>query len=329
MMMFDRDKMKAEAVALAAAGLFIGTSSWKYPGWLGQLYTRDRYVWRGRYATSRFERNCLAEYAEVFKSVCVDAAYYQFPKREALAAMAGQVPADFQFAFKVTDEITLKHFPNQPRFGHRAGRLNENFLNADRFSSAFLTPCEAIRVNVGLLMFEFTQFHSADFARGREFVAALDGFLGKLPRGWPYGVEIRNRNFLQPEYFAALERHGVAHVFNSWTDMPPVSEQIELPGAFPNPDLFAARFLLKPGRKYEEAVNQFSPYEKLQEANPEGRAAAAKLVRRATGSGQPTPLRGDGAASAAQARGYIYLNNRFEGSALASIAAVLDEARGP
>ena len=25
----------------------------------GQLYTRDRYVWRGRYAASRFERNCL------------------------------------------------------------------------------------------------------------------------------------------------------------------------------------------------------------------------------------------------------------------------------
>ena len=75
-MTFDRDKMKSDLAALAAAGVFLGTSSWKYPGWLGQLYTRDRYVWRGRYAASRFERNCLAEYAEVFKTVCVDAAYY-------------------------------------------------------------------------------------------------------------------------------------------------------------------------------------------------------------------------------------------------------------
>ena len=182
-MPFDRDKMKSGLAALASAGVFPGTSSWKYPGWLGQLYTRDRYVWHGRYAASRFERNCLAEYAEVFKTVCVDAAYYQYPKRDPLAAMAAQVPADFQFAFKVTEEITLKQYPHLLRFGLRAGQLNEHFLNADRFATAFLAPCEAILANVGLLMFEFTQFHGADFARGREFVAALDEFLGQLPRG--------------------------------------------------------------------------------------------------------------------------------------------------
>ena len=305
--------MKADAASLATAGLVIGTSSWKYPGWLGQLYTRDRYVWRGRYAASRFERNCLAEYAEIFKTVCVDAAYYKFPTRDYLGGMVDQVPADFQFAFKVTDEITIKQFPNLPRFGTRARRVNDNFLNADLFASAFLRPCEEFRANVGLLMFEFTQFHSADFARGREFVAALDEFLGRLPRGWPYAVEIRNRSFLQPEYFATLARHGVAHVFNSWTDMPPVGEQIELPGAFPNPDLFAARFLLKPGRKYEEAVKQFSPYEKLQEANPEGRTAGKKLLQRIRSSGQ-------------HPRGFIFLNNRFEGNALASITAMVDAA---
>ena len=193
--------------------------------------------------------------------------------------------------------------------------LVEHFLDADRFATAFLTPCEAIRANVGLLMFEFTQFHGADFARGREFVAALDEFLGRLPRGWPYGVEIRNRNFLQPEYFAALARHGVAHVFNSWTDMPSVADQIELPGAFTNPGMCAARFLLKPGRKYEDAVKRFSPYEKLQEANPEGRAAGVKLIKRVQNSTPPT-------------RAFIYLNNRFEGSALASLLALVDEAAG-
>jgi uncharacterized protein YecE (DUF72 family) len=310
-MSFDRDKMKSTLATLAAQGVFLGTSSWKYPGWLGQLYTRDRYVWRGRYAESRFERNCLAEYAEVFKTVCVDAAYYVFPKRDSLAAMAAQVPADFQFAFKVTDEITLKQFPNLPRFGRRAGEANGNFLNADLFTTAFLVPCEAIRPNVGLLMFEFTQFHGGDFARGREFVAALEEFLARLPRGWPYAVEIRNRTFLQPEYFAALARQGVAHVFNSWTDMPPVGEQLELPGAFPNPELFAARFLLKPGRKYEDAVKRFSPYEKIQEVNPAGRTAAAKLLKR-------------GADRDQRLSGASFVNNRFEGNALASIAAMVE-----
>lgn len=311
-MSFDRDKMKSAVAGLAAKGVFIGTSSWKYPGWLGQLYDHDRYVWRGRFSKARFEKLCLAEYAQVFKSVSVDAAYYQFPSHHWLEAMVALVPGDFRFALKVTDEITMKRFPNLPRFGRRAGQPNENFLNADLFATAFLGACEPFKPNIGLLMFEFSQFHSGEFGRGREFLTALDEFFAKLPTGWPYAVEIRNRNLLRAEYFTVLARYGAAHIFNSWTDMPPVSEQAALPGSFTSPDFFAARLLLKPGRKYEDAVKLFSPYERLQDPDPDGRQTAANLIKRATERGDRT-------------RGYIYLNNRFEGNALASIAAILDE----
>jgi hypothetical protein len=34
---FDRDQIKQKVAALAAEGVFIGTSSWKYPGWRGML----------------------------------------------------------------------------------------------------------------------------------------------------------------------------------------------------------------------------------------------------------------------------------------------------
>jgi len=114
---FEREKIKENAALLASQGVFIGTSSWKYPGWRDQLYDTARYEWRGKFAKSRFEKNCLAEYAEVFKTVCVDAAYYTFPNVKYLQGLAAQVPADFQFGFKVTDEITLKKYPNLPRFG--------------------------------------------------------------------------------------------------------------------------------------------------------------------------------------------------------------------
>src|SRR5437660_315131 len=144
-MSFDRNEMKTAAAALAAQGIFLGTSSWKYAGWRGQLYDESRYIWRGRLSGARFEKLCLAEYAEVFKTVCVDAAYYKFPGANFLEQMAAQVPDDFQFAFKVTDEITVKHFPNMPRFGRRAGAQNENFLNASLFESDFLRPCEPFR----------------------------------------------------------------------------------------------------------------------------------------------------------------------------------------
>jgi uncharacterized protein YecE (DUF72 family) len=314
-MTFDRDKLKSAVSAFAARGVLLGTSSWKYPGWFGQLYERDRYVWRGKFSNARFERNCLSEYAQVFKTVSVDAAYYQFPNRAWLEEMASQVPSDFQFALKVTDEITVRQFPNLPRFGSRAGRLNANFLNADLFVSAFLGACEPFKSHLGVCLFEFSQFHSGDFSRGREFVAALDEFLAKLPRDWRYGVEIRNRTLLQPEYFAMLTRRAVAHVFNSWQDMPPIHEQAALHGSRTNPDFFAARLLLRPGRRYEEAVKRFSPYDHIQDPYPEGRTAIANLIK-------------DTTPGAVGPQAFIYLNNRFEGNALESIAAILDEARG-
>ena len=311
-MALDREFLRNSAATLGASGVFIGTSSWKYPGWRGQLYESARYEWRGKFAQTRFEKNCLAEYAEVFKTVCVDAAYYTFPGVPYLEGLASQTPPDFQFAFKVTDEITLRKFPNLPRFGPRAGRRNEHFLKAEVFERGFLKPCEAIRPRVGLLIFEFSRFYAADFEQGRDFVAGLDSFLSQLPRGWPYGVEMRNQHWIQQEYFDCLSRHRVAHVFNSWTEMPPVSAQMALPGSRTNAELVAARFLLKPGRKYEEAVKSFQPYDQTKEVNAEARQAGAALIR----EGKANP----------RGKTFIYVNNRLEGNALQTIQAMLADA---
>src|ERR1039457_3224345 len=91
---------------------------------------------------------------------------------------------------------------------------NENFLTGDLFVKEFLKPFESVRHAIGLLMFEFSRFWPTDYEHGRDFVADLDNFLGQLDRGWPFGVEMRNRNWLKPEYFECLSRHQVAHVYN-------------------------------------------------------------------------------------------------------------------
>jgi uncharacterized protein YecE (DUF72 family) len=308
---FSREELKQHVARLAIQGVYLGTSSWKYPGWCGTLYDRGRYEWRGKFAESRFNRDCLAEYAEVFKTVCVDAAYYSFPSHKYLQGMANQVPEDFLFGFKVTDAITLKRFPNLDRFGTLAGKRNENFLNPELFVKDFLGPCDTIRPKVGLLMFEFSRFWPADYEHGRDFVAELDAFLGQLPMGWPYGVEIRNRAWLRPEYFECLARHQVVHVFNSWEAMPPVSEQMALAGSRTNTDLIAARFLLKPGRTYEEAVKMFEPYNELKEENPGARAAAKALIA-------------EGKAAGPKRKTFIYVNNRLEGHSLTTIASIVE-----
>ena len=304
---FPREELKVAVAALAREGIYIGTSSWKYEGWLGMLYTPERYMTRGRVSRAKFEKVCLAEFTEVFKTVCLDGGFYQFPTARMLEGIFAQAPDDFRLTIKVTEDITVLNFPSLPRYGKRAGQRNERFLDADLFIASFLGPLEPFRARTGTLIFEFSQFHEGDWKNLREFVEALDTFLGRLPKGWDYAVEVRNRGLLRAEYFEVLRRHDVAHTFNSWSRMPPVSEQMALEGSF-TADFAAARFLLKPGRMYEEAVERFKPYREVKEPCLEAREAMLKLLT-------PTPRQAG--------RRYVYVNNRLEGCSLWTIYAVV------
>ncbi|MHA3775562.1 DUF72 domain-containing protein [Verrucomicrobiota bacterium sgz303538] len=180
---FSRDVLQSRLAQLAARGVYVGTSSWKYPGWCGLVFDEQRYLTRGKFSEAKFNRMSLADYAETFRTVCVDAGYYQFPTERYLAELCEQVPEGFEFGFKVTDEVTIKKFPNLPRFGARAGTANPNFLNAEMFTRLFLGPCEEFQEKIGPLIFEFSTFHKQDFEKGRDFVAALDHFLVLLCYG--------------------------------------------------------------------------------------------------------------------------------------------------
>ena len=312
---FDYDWLKKQLAEAAAAGVYLGTSSWKYPGWLGTVYDEQRYLGRGgKVSVSLLEQRCLQEYAMLFPTVCVDAAYYRFPVVDDLLTMAGQVPDGFRFSFKVTDEITIKHFPMLPRHGVRGGADNPHFLDLELFNRAFLRPCQSIAHKVGMFIFEFSPFDAYDLKIWPEVMESLDRFLGGLPKEWSYGVEIRNREVLTPDYFAMLAAHGITHIYNSWSAMPGVEEQMAMPGSLTNPECVGARLLLKPGRKYGEAVQAFSPYATTQEELPAVRQAAAQLVRQ----GRLTP---------ANRRTFLYFNNRLEGNAPRTIAAVLAMAQ--
>ena len=303
----DLPKYRQQLAQLAAHGIYIGTSSWKYPGWCGMIYDEQWYVTRGKFSEAKFNKTCLAEYAETYRTVCVDAGYYQFPTVDYLAGLCDQVPDGFKFAFKVTDDITIKKFPNIPRCGAKAGTMNPNFLNPEMLKRLFLEPCSAFQSKIGALIFEFSTFHKHEFEHGRDFVAALDQFLSALPKGWDYGVEIRNKTWLQPDYFQMLRSHGVAHVYNNWTRMPSVAEQLAIEGS-ETADFTVSRFLLKPGRTYEASVEQFSPYKEIQDRVDEARTAAEKILE---------------ASFVKKKKGYVYVNNRLEGCAPLTIQTFL------
>jgi uncharacterized protein YecE (DUF72 family) len=301
---FDKEALGKRLRALAEQRIFIGTSSWKYDGWLDQIYTRERYLSRGKFSQKQFEAECLKEFAETFPIVCGDFSFYQFPTPEFWKKLFSAAPETLKFALKVPEEMTVEVFPRHPRYGAKAGRTNEAYLNADAFRAMFLEPLEPYRSRIACLIFEF----GARGATTKEFVGQIAPFFEALPQTFRYSVEVRNREYLVPIYFDALKEHRAAHVLNAWTKMPPLEEQIAMPGVFTT-DFTVVRALLRAGRAYETAVATFAPYDKIQDENPEGRMALRELIARMKQERRTS---------------YIFANNRFEGNAPETIRAITE-----
>ena len=296
--------LAARLKRLAEQSIFIGTSSWKYPGWIGEIYSAHRYS-----NNKRFEAECLTEYAEAFPIVCGDFAFYQFPSPQFWEKLFALVPRQFLFAFKAPEEITRPRFPSHPRYGPKAGLLNLSFLDANAFKAQFLDLLMPYADRVPLIIFEFGSIAKSVFASATEFVAALEPFLAELPGTFRYAVEIRNPEFLTESYLDLLRKFGVAHVFNSWTHMPPLVEQLKEPGVF-TAGFTVTRALLTPGRTYEVAVQTFEPYTSVKEPNHAVRDALRQVLVRAKLRAEPT---------------YIFVNNRLEGFAPGTILAVTED----
>jgi uncharacterized protein YecE (DUF72 family) len=305
---FDRERLHSKLAALASQDIFIGTSSWKYEGWIGQIYSRDRYLARGRFSERRFQAECLREYAATFPIVCGDFSFYQFPAESYWQRLFASATPALKFAFKVPEEVTVKMFPTHPRYGTRAGEPNASFLDALLLRNSFLDLLLPYRERIAVLIFEFGAFAKQSYQGIGEFLDELHPFLEALPPEFRYAVEIRNQEFLGPRYFACLRRHGVAHVFNAWTRMPEMSEQLQMPEVF-TADFTVARALLRQGRPYADAVAAFSPYRQIRDPNPDARQALRGLISLARERHEPS---------------YIFVNNRLEGNAPQTIEAILD-----
>ena len=106
--------------------IYIGGSSWKYEGWLGQVYSRGRYLARGRFSRSAFETECLREYAETFPTVCGDFTFYQFPSRGFLAQTVRRARHRVSVSHsKCRSRSPARCSRRTPRYGSQAGRENE------------------------------------------------------------------------------------------------------------------------------------------------------------------------------------------------------------
>ncbi len=283
-----------------------GTSSWAYEGWKGQVYQQP-------YPKSRFAKACLKEYAayeqggrRLFRTVGVDHNFYRPPTAAQWSDYAVQVPDDFRICAKIWEEVTIPAFAGHPRYGQKAGKANPRFLDAALCEELVLAPARTGLGNrAGPMIFEFQRFGLDP----ESFIPALDRFLSKLPVGHPYAVEVRNPAILGPRYRDVLTAHGVAHVYNHWSFMPPLAKQHERMERFTAP--FTVLRLLTPLKmSYEQAKKRAGRYDKIVGELPEMRRETIGLVTQAV---------------AGNRQAYVLVNNRAEGNAPSTIQAIAAE----
>ena len=283
-----------------------GTSTWTYEGWQGQIYTR-------KYTKTAFTRECLGEFCQylyrgqpLFRTVGNDATFYRPPSANQLTRYLTQIPEDFQMCFKVWEELTIPTYAKHARYGSRAGQVNPNFLNADAFTKLVLQPYRDAQFgpNAGPFLFEL-QRHGMP---AEEFIGKLDDFFDSVSAEFRYAVEIRNAGLLGPRYHDMLRAHGVAHVYNHWSYMPPLAEQHQRMKTTTAP--FTVIRLLTPLKMtYEAAKKRAEPYDKIVGELPEMRKDTVSLIQEATAENRST---------------YILVNNRAEGNAPLTIQALID-----
>jgi uncharacterized protein YecE (DUF72 family) len=302
---FPKEKLAVALRGLANRGILIGTSSWRYDGWLGQLYTPERYYSRGRFSATKFKDECIQEYAEVFPVVGGDFSFYAPPTPEFWQKLFARAPRELKWSLKAPEDFTVKRFPQHPRYGPRRGLENPTFLDPESFEVAFLEPLAPYLDRVAVVIFELGRSHAMRIPSHKRSLTTLEPSSRSCRA--PSSVEIRNEELLCGGYFDVLRTHSVAHVFNSWTRMPSLAEQLEIEEAWTAPHT-VARALLRPGRAYDQSVAMFSPYREIREPYPEVRDSLRTLVRESMG----------------RKRTYIHINNRLEGNAIETIRAIVD-----
>lgn len=296
--------VKAELTSLRdrlPAKVRFGTSSWTFPGWAGLVYAK-------RYGSQKtFLRESLREYAmhPLMRTVGIDRGYYTPVPADDLRAYAHQLPEDFRAAIKVWQQVTMPGYPKHPRYGDKAGQRNPDFLNAELFAEAVHAPTlDAFATNMGPWIVEIAPSPSP--LELGWFCEKLGSFLRDAPRDFPFAVELRDRKLLTKQYAHTLRDHGASHVFNYWSRMPGIAEQMRVENLLDGP-LVVARLLLPPGTRYAELKEAYAPFDRVVAPQPRMRQDVVSLVR---------------AALERDSECYVLVNNKAEGSSPLTVQAL-------
>ena len=203
--------------------LRLGTCSWKYDSWKGLVYDREKTYRPNDY---------LADYARFFNSVEVDQWFWslfpdtvRLPEARTVKAYAAAVPDDFIFSVKAPNSLTLTHFYKKEtgKSEDLAGRENPHFLDGELLSR-FLEALAPLGKKLGPVMFQFEYLNKQKMPSREAFYERFGDFIAAAPKGPAYAVEIRNPNYLVPDFFDFLRLHHLGFVYLDGYYMPPIGE---------------------------------------------------------------------------------------------------------
>jgi uncharacterized protein YecE (DUF72 family) len=254
--------------------LYMGTSSWSFPGWVGIVYAQ-------LYSASVLARHGLAAYAHhpLLNAVNLDSPFYKVQTREHLASYAAEVPDNFRFLVKAYAGLTMA--PDSAVAQRR--RVDPVFLDARFAAQSVVSPLvEALGPKLGALLFQFSPLGPRFTRQPQHFVSRLGEFLSALPAGLNYAVEIRDPEFLGSDYERALRSAGAVHCASAHSRMPPIDEQVSSTGKGP----LIIRWMLRAGDDYQSAGARYAPFDRLQEPDKLNRDRITAMVRAGLSSGR-------------------------------------------
>jgi uncharacterized protein YecE (DUF72 family) len=289
-------------------GLYLGTSSWSFPGWQGLVWARE-------HDEKTLAREGLAAYAAhpLLNAVGVDRTHYAPIDDAAFRVYADAVPEDFRFLVKAHEDLTLHTFPKHARYGARRGAVNTYFLDAGYAIDVVVGPTvEGLQHKLGALLFQFAPQDVRRLGGPARFAERLHAFLSALPEGAPYAVEVRNPQLLTPAYRDALLDVGASHCLNAISGMPSLREQVQRVQKAVGPRL-VMRWMLRRGYSYEEAYERYAPFGRVVDDDPETRREAADILVHALATGR---------------QAMVIANNKAEGCAPLTLERLLEEVVG-
>jgi uncharacterized protein YecE (DUF72 family) len=274
--------------------LYLGTSSWSFPGWAGLVYDRSA-------DPSRLSRDGLAAYGRhpILHAVGIDRTFYAPLSAAAFARHAAQVPDGFRFLVKAPSACTS----TVVRSDGALPVANDQFLDERVAVDQFVRPAlEGLGTKAGPLVFQFSPLGRAWTRVPQRFADALEGFLAALRAEEPtalLAVEVRDPEVLVPAFFDALAVHRVRYCIGVHARMPAVDEQATR-ARRAGPGTLVVRWNLHSGFGYDEAKARYEPFDRLVDEDPAARGALAALAVDTIGAGEAV---------------YIIANNKAEGSA--------------